>query len=215
MTEKSLKKIVRIITVVLMVCFFIPTSVVSCSGQELNVTAANAMFGYATEYQQVTEPEAILSILLLIPLAVLVLTFIKRVRKNGLGIITIFAGVIMTVTWTQFKSGVENVASYYMCEVKMTGGYTISVIASVMLALMGIVCLITQTNSLDNQRKCSSCGSIVSGKMAFCTKCGTKLEETVLQNTNTSEVGWRCSKCGMLLKEEAKFCQGCGTPKSE
>lgn len=51
-------------------------------------------------------------------------------------------------------------------------------------------------------KKCSKCGAAVPAGMAFCSKCGNKIQLKI-----------PCSQCGHPLTEEDNFCPKCGTPK--
>ena len=44
---------------------------------------------------------------------------------------------------------------------------------------------------------CPTCGDIRESNEAFCTKCGTKLDN-------------KCAKCGRINNPSDKFCKGCG-----
>ena len=214
MKELVVKRFVRIITTILMICFFMPICVVSCSGQELEVSAPSAMLGYQTQYQQISEPKLILSVLFIIPLAVLIASFIKRIRKEGFGVIVTLAGIVVTVVWVKLKAGIEKVAMEYMCEVEVKDTYTLCIVASVVLMLTGILCIFARTESGENGRICASCNASISSKILYCPKCGAKAESKAIVVTEPQE-GWKCPKCGKMLNNNAKFCQGCGTAKEE
>lgn len=74
--------------------------------------------------------------------------------------------------------------------------------------------------SLDGQRMCDSCNSLITSDSAFCNRCGTAVmpidfssilgTTNSMQETNNTNQGC-CPKCGKTLVEGALFCEACGT----
>lgn len=54
---------------------------------------------------------------------------------------------------------------------------------------------------IDNEERCSSCGSLIAANALFCGQCGTKRK--VIQHKGTT-----CIRCGEALS--ASFCDNCG-----
>lgn len=75
--------------------------------------------------------------------------------------------------------------------------------------------------SLDGQRMCDSCRSIITEDSAFCNRCGAPVAPidfssiagatNTMQTANPSDQGLCCPKCGKKLVEGARFCEACGT----
>ncbi len=59
---------------------------------------------------------------------------------------------------------------------------------------------------LKGATRCPNCGNEVQNGLAFCGKCGTKLEE--IKKVENQKV---CSKCGEKIPEDSAFCTACGT----
>ncbi len=55
---------------------------------------------------------------------------------------------------------------------------------------------------------CNQCGSALSERDAFCTKCGARRENS----TQSAAAKRFCTKCGAPLLGETKFCTRCGAP---
>lgn len=75
--------------------------------------------------------------------------------------------------------------------------------------------------SLDEQRICDSCNSVITADSAFCNRCGKAVTpidfSSILGTTNNMQAagntnqGKSCPKCGKKLVEGAMFCEVCGT----
>lgn len=69
--------------------------------------------------------------------------------------------------------------------------------------------------ALQDMRKCTECGNILSLDSVFCNKCGARLEElpqeifggNAEQTMQTSPI---CAVCGAPLENDAVFCSVCG-----
>lgn len=60
---------------------------------------------------------------------------------------------------------------------------------------------------LKGSTRCPNCGNEVQNGLAFCGKCGTKLEEVKKETVNFKI----CRKCGERIPEDSLFCTSCGT----
>ena len=74
MEKINIRNIIKLISIILVIMFFVPTFMVSCSGQNINISAAQVMSGVSVqsfgEKQQISEPSPVLILLLLIPVAI-------------------------------------------------------------------------------------------------------------------------------------------------
>lgn len=74
--------------------------------------------------------------------------------------------------------------------------------------------------SLDGQRMCDSCQSMITADSAFCNRCGAPVAPMDFspivhitnpeQAANVSAQGPCCPKCGTQLIAGAMFCEACG-----
>ena len=75
--------------------------------------------------------------------------------------------------------------------------------------------------SLEGQRMCDSCNSLITSDSAFCNRCGAAVTQidfsSILNPTNNMQSdsnanqGKNSPKCGKKLVEGALFCEACGT----
>jgi ABC-type dipeptide/oligopeptide/nickel transport system permease subunit len=112
-TKKSVvtvKNVIRVLALLCIVGVFCPSFLVSCSGQTIDVSVMTAVGGISAYGETVVEPHLIMLICLLIPVAVLVILFIKKMaEKMSTGIILV-CSVIDLIVWIIFRSEVKKIA---------------------------------------------------------------------------------------------------------
>lgn len=64
---------------------------------------------------------------------------------------------------------------------------------------------------------CNKCGFPIKANKQFCTRCGAKVEATVVAPRSMQQAGAsaqvQCSKCGAMLPAGKRFCTSCGASK--
>lgn len=72
-----------------------------------------------------------------------------------------------------------------------------------------------EITSIENAKKCPSCGAAITDEMVFCVECGTKIvrPESQEQNKNVSDTKF-CINCGSKIPRVAAFCTQCGAKQS-
>ena len=94
------KNIIRLLSILLMVFFFVPSFMVSCAGYgNIKISAFKAMTGIKIEGESVSDPKVICIIMLLLPIAMLALWCLKSVLKvlqshpEAVQLLTLFSGL--------------------------------------------------------------------------------------------------------------------------
>lgn len=57
---------------------------------------------------------------------------------------------------------------------------------------------------------CSNCGAEVALNGLFCQSCGSKMDDTIIDDEEQTS-GGKCPKCNSDIKAGAAFCEACGT----
>ena len=78
----TFKNIIRVVAILLIILFFVPSFVVSCSGYDVKLSAAKLMVGAKMQGYTVTKANPICIFFLLLPIAMLVLWCLKSVLKD-------------------------------------------------------------------------------------------------------------------------------------
>jgi len=230
MNMKSSKRIIKVVTVIMVVMFFCPSFMISCNaGQDLVRELSLADICAGLEFEDgdvISEPQPVLLLLLIFP----VVTYILARMKNKEKLVSIAAMVTGVVTLAGLfitKSGVEKAAADYMCNSKVIWGFTFDVIASLILCVSGYyfwklinggvseysgnnINTNRQEGAGNAEKKCLNCGKILTEIEKFCTNCGTEYEN-IMRDVQAADC---CPECGTQITDaSAKFCVNCGSQR--
>lgn len=209
----SIKKITKIVSLLLIVLFFMPLFTVSCSGQEIGFSAARLTTGYSYRGEEVIKAHIICSLLIVLPILVFVIWFIVKNSKiinvaiGGSGLIDI---ILLISIIAKAKGQAEEMYmdfrtnfAFYLSMI-----LNLVLIAAAALELTGSTSKIPIFRDTSNQetdiRICSQCGAYLKKDYVFCGECGANYEQS---NASTKY----CTNCGAMLSAEEAFCTSCGT----
>lgn len=188
----NIKNIIRVLSCILIVFFFVPTFLVSCSGEEVKISAKTIMTGVKSDsYGQIIAPHFGVIVLLLLPIALLAIWFIKEKMTNKLlAIVTAGISVFDLILWFVMKSEVKKAASAMHCGFSVKGAFVVNIIILLIIAGTGIMLYMEKITpetvdfnniGLQKQEKkilfCETCGAVLPENAKFCTKCGAKTED--------------------------------------
>ncbi len=143
--KKPLITIKRIFRLLLLVCIafvFCPMFMVSCSGQEIEVDVMTAVGGMSLYGEPVVKPHPVMLLLLLIPVIILVLSFVKKIHGKKIAWCSVVGLVVDSVLWIIFKKTVEKIAGENFCTCKTTGWYYANMIVIVLSIIVMIPVLV-------------------------------------------------------------------------
>jgi hypothetical protein len=203
--QVSLKNLIRLIALLVMVIFFMPTFLVSCSGQDIELSAARTMTGYNYQGEKVIESHLICVVFILLPIVILGIWFLKGIVTDKIkALITAVGALADIIMWFVFRSEVKETATQSGFSFSTTGWFAANLILLVGLFAVGVGIyfnylsvnwnmsdgngLIRKVNhKLDNQPNsqhtvdisgyCGHCGSPIRKGNGYCTQCGSKFEE--------------------------------------
>lgn len=228
-TEKAslftIKNVLRVLSVLCIIFVFCPSFLVSCSDQTINVNVMTAVGGLSSYGQRVVDPHPIMLICLLIPVAVLVLMFLKKFADNITALITVACGVVDIIVWFIFRSSVRKVAEENYCEFKTTGWYVLNIIALLLIILLSALVVLmkiqldTDLVTLFSGEGTKGALSQMSATMSQMSSAVSQIAGNVATNMGNKKqkedtIGY-CSKCGSPIVYGCKFCTSCGTPVPE
>ncbi len=236
MKKINLKLIIRIVCVLLMVFFFIPSFVVSCAGQDRYVSECTSSFGYYA-YEEWIAPPLIWPLLLFnIPVAIMVLSFIKKIKERLYGLISSGLGTIQMILTIILCAVVAHWAAENMFEFRVLFGFVMNLILDIILISVSGFMLYSTINPKINDIADGKVTEIV-GKVKNVTKdIGAKVNvdsqpagnpnssipeiATASNNQPLSETkvdlssSWFCTKCGTKNGADHNFCSKCGNAKA-
>ena len=212
------KLLLKIFSLVSVLCFFLPFCTVSCSGEKVAVNGLKSTFGFEI-YEQKIDGNAWCILLLLIPIAIFLLTILHNFKKIKWTSLLIFGGsLIAVIILGRYKARVNEIVAYSGADfVKFSIGYYINNLVNYLslFTSLGMFIILYQSTlyskiksvipaggGIPSQKNCSSCGELIPVSSAFCGKCGAKQVEI-------KDIF--CTSCGTKVKSDMKFCTNCGT----
>ena len=140
--QVTVRNIIRAISVILAVLFFVPSFMVSCSGQSVNITGITALTGNVNS-QNVTSPKPGAILILLIPAGIFAVWCLKsKLNAKYASIITLSAAGVDFILWLVFRGEVASVAQANYCQYKVLGGFVFSILFLLILIAIAICVLL-------------------------------------------------------------------------
>lgn len=225
----TVKNIVRVFAILCVIFVFCPSFLVSCSGEEVGVNIMTAVGGVSAYGEKVVDPHPIMLICLLIPVVVLVLTFLKKFadRKTAGIILACTAGNL--IIWLIFRASVKRVAEENYCSFETTGWYVINIIVMVLTILLSLLVvlgkmgmdmdLIVVVTGGGKQATLDQMSAAVNQMSGAVTQLAGNVASNIASNMHNrgpkeNVIGY-CAKCGSPIEYGCKFCISCGTPVPE
>ena len=236
------KNVIRLLGILLIILFFVPSFLVSCTYSGYDVTsyklsAFKVLTGVTIEGEQFLKPSIGAIIFLLLPIAILVITFLKKFLSNMIMSIVITAcSAVDFIAWLVLSSKVKAGADEIYCVSKPMFGFILNLLLLLVVLAGGILSLLkiidldkcfTEPGYLSAAKKptasgvngaaqsaapvvCSSCGAVIPAGNKFCNSCGAPAPEA----GPAAAAETVCANCGAVIPAGNKFCNSCGTPVS-
>lgn len=218
----TVKKVLKALSLICFVIVFCPTFLVSCSGQNMNVSVMTAVGGVSISGERVVAPHPIMLLCLIIPMAVFILLSIKKYTdKKNASIIAIGGGVDLII-WIIFRSGVKKAAEDIGFTFKTTGWYVINIIFLMLIILLTSLIVVGKLQmesdliAVLSGKETQNALNQMSATMSQMSTAVTQWAGNVASNVNNrnkvkNSIGF-CAKCGTPIGYGSHFCTSCGTP---
>lgn len=218
----TVKKVLKALSLICFVIVFCPTFLVSCSGQNMNVSVMTAVGGVSISGERVVAPHPIMLLCLIIPMAVFILLSIKKYTdKKNASIIAIGGGVDLII-WIIFRSGVKKAAEDIGFTFKTTGWYVINIISLMLIILLTSLVVMNKLQmesdliAVLSGKETQNALNQMSATMSQVSNAVNQWAGNVASNVNNrnkvkNPIGF-CAKCGNPIGYGSHFCTTCGTP---
>lgn len=221
----TVKNVLRVLSLLCIIFVFCPSFLVSCSGQNVNVSVMTAVGGVSAYGEKVVDPHPIMLICLLLPAAALALLFIKKFADKQTAAIILVCSAIDLVIWLIFRSSVKKFAEESYCSFKTTGWFVINIIALIIMILfaalvaagmMGIDAdLIAIVSGGGTQNVLNQMSSAMNQMSNTVTQIAGNVTNNISNKTSKEDIIGYCAKCGSGIIYGCKFCISCGTAVPE
>lgn len=141
-TRFTVKNILRILTVLCMIFVFCPAFLVSCSGQDVNVNVMTAVEGVKAYGETMVKPQPLMLLCLLLPIAVMVLLFVKKFTEKLNSTIILGCTAVDLVIWFIFRGAVKKIAEENYCTFKTMPWFVLNVIAMLLIIIVNVLILL-------------------------------------------------------------------------
>lgn len=109
MNNINFKLIYKIASVIAMIFFFVPTFVVRCGAQEMNISAVHAVIGYPDDIGGwYSEPQIGLMALIIVPVAIFIFSMRKEAKNSDTVTLIAILSAIYTVAWPVMHFLIQN-----------------------------------------------------------------------------------------------------------
>ena len=178
----------------------------------------DAAFGLTSHGEQITDPHPLIILCILIPIAILVLLFLKNTKDKVSSLAISIATGLDIALWALLASGVKRAAEDNYCTSKTTGWFWVN--CFVMIAMLGFGMMVYRKvlfydgNLLSaEQEKAAKQGFENASRniSSSVTKLASDISKATKDDTLKVEnpIGF-CNKCGTPIPENSKFCVKCG-----
>ncbi|WP_026518577.1 zinc ribbon domain-containing protein [Butyrivibrio sp. MC2021] len=222
----TVKNILRVLSLLCIVFVFCPTFLVSCSGDTIDVSAMSAVTGIKSYGETVVDPHPIMLIVLLLPIATMVLLFLKKLKNEQSALIIAVCGVVDFIMWLVFRSSVKDLADENYCEFKSTVWFVFNMIVLFLIVVLSVLAaakivdmeadLVKVFTSPEAKKTLNQMSAAVNQMSDSVSKIAENISANTAKNTVKKEdiIGY-CSKCGKPLMIDNRFCTSCGAPVPE
>lgn len=221
----TVKKVLRVLLLLCIVFTFCPSFLVSCSGQNVNVSVMTAVGGVSAYGEKIVDPYPIMLICLLIPVGMLVLLFVKKFADKKTAGIILGGAVVDFIIWFIFRSSVKRIAEENYCTFKTTVWFVFNIAALLLIIVLSAL-VVLRKMQMDSDIISAFTGGGTQRALNQMTSAVTQMSGAVSQMAGNvmSNMGSKaaqrdaigfCSKCGSPIAYGCRFCTSCGTPVPE
>lgn len=215
----TVENIIRVLSVIVTIIFFCPTYVLSFTEQKVGVSAMNLVGGMKHNGEAMIKPQFVLLLLFLLPVAILVVLFLRQITEEKVSLITTGCAVLDLVILFVSCVIANNMANKYALSIKVTAWFVFNIIFLLFIIALAILTLLRTiyleedllalcrgTAVDDTFDRVSSAVSQVIAKVT-----GKAVKESVPQE----DIMGYCFKCGTAIVFGDEFCTSCGWPVPE
>ena len=221
----TINKLLKVLSALCIIFVFCPAFLVSCSGEDIEVSVMTAVKGLSAYGETVSEPSPIMLVCLILPILILVVLSLKKIDSKKAALITMGCTIADVIVWLLFKTAVKEMAEENYCDFKVTGWYYINFVALLIMIVISLLIVINKLRMETDFLGGFSNAEVKSTLKQMSNSVG-QMSETVSQiaggvvstikekSVKEDLIGY-CSKCGKPIVYGCKFCMACGTAVPE
>lgn len=221
----TVKNVLRALTILGIIFVFCPSFLVSCSGEDVNVSVMTAVGGVKVYGERVVDPNPIMLICLVLPIVALVFLLIRKFNDRKTAGVILGCTAADLIIWFIFRTAVKNYAEENYCTFKTTPWFVINVIVMIIVILISAIVvagklqmetdLIAVVTGKGSQEALDQMSAAVSQMSGAVTKMAGKVVNNINNKPKKENIIGYCAKCGSPIEYGCKFCTSCGTAVPE
>lgn len=221
----TVKNVLRVVSFLCIIFVFCPSFLVSCSGQNVNVSVMTAVGGVSVYEEKVVDAHPLMLVCLLLPIAVLVLLCLKKLTEKRTALMILACTGIDLVIWFIFRASVKKIAEENYCSFKTTGWFVLNIIFMILIIVLNILVvvgklemesdLIMILSGQETKKVLNQMSATMSQMSNTVTKMAGDVANNIGNKTQKENTIGYCSNCGSAIECGSKFCVTCGTPVPE
>lgn len=233
----NIGNIIRIASMICVLLFFCSSFLVSCGGQNLEISGMDIVkgieFSSSFSEEKISDPKPIVLICLFIPIAIFGMLFIKKkMNEKTIAIVGTILALVNIIVWFVIRSNARDAALENHCKFETTAAFTWTVILSTLIIILFVIVLTTKATidtelqqlfasgqflSSDqfqqNASRMSENARRVSKRLSdFAGGVSSTVSNALDSIKNKDDIMGYCQKCGASLVFGDEFCTLCGTP---
>ena len=223
MDKFKIKHLMRIISLVAILIFFLPTFIVSCSDQTVSVSAVRLVGGVKYYGEYLINPQLWVLLLLALPVILLILWIANKATSLQMkNIITIVISAADIILWAVLSEKLSNWAEENLCGHSTTFWFGLNIVLLIIAIIIAIVMSILKISDefsirdivarTDSEQLEAGFKNIAAGAASIAGGVAEIAKNAV------DEDRWECPNCNEKMPGKAKFCSNCGEvrpPKPE
>lgn len=228
----TVKNVLRTLTFCCAILFFCPMFMVSCSDSDwgvdtdlMKVSAITAIKGISGMGETLVQPHPILVLCLLLPVAAIILLFIKKFTDKQIATSVCGATAVDLIIWIIFRTTAKKLAEDSQCQFETTGWYVLNIIVMLLILVLTVAVLINQLqlhtdlmtafSKKDINNAVGQMSDTVGHFSEKMTHVAGNVADNIRKKTNKEDIIGYCAKCGKPITYGHKFCFSCGTAVPE
>lgn len=138
----TVKNVLRVLAALCIFFGFCPAFLVSCSGQNVKISAIKAAVGISFHGERIAKPYPVLFVCVLLPIAVLVVLFVKKLLDKQSAAIIVGCTAVDVFVWFIFRHYVKKAADDSFCSFKQTVWFFLDLLCLLLLFVTSLLVLL-------------------------------------------------------------------------
>ena len=207
----TVRRTMRIFMYIVLICFFCPTFLVSCSGYSYELSALDLATGGGFEGYSYIEPQTIMWASLILPVLVILFLFMKKGKDKSAAVPALLCTGLNLTLWIVYilKAKAECADDYGYVTVTFSPWMYLNICSMIAVIIMANLILMGKCR-LDTDLLIMLSGGETVKTPQIMRMPDTRIPRAPVYVPSSKPAGY-CHNCGAPLIKGSQFCGGCGS----